>query len=231
MADEPTTKTVSQEEYDKAVSRAQRFEAKLTDLEKKWDAVKDIDPVAFAAMKEDYDNLRKDAATGDKTKIEQLVGEARAAAQKEVDKREKKIAELEAGRREYLVVDKVSSLAAGKLIPEALDDAKDYARRYGEVDSDGNIYFKGADGKARYVEGSVTEKMKPEHFVDWLATSKPHWAKVEGGQGARPAGTAATGGTNGGGAKTISMEALKKMSISDINATDLETLRNSVDNL
>lgn len=225
-----TTKSISQEDFDREVARARRFEAQLADVEKKWNTVKDIDPEAYKGMKEDYDNLRKEAAKGDKGKIEQLVNEARAEAQKELDKHKGRIAELEKHRKEYMVVDKVIGIAAGKLIPEALDDAKDYARRFCDADAEGNIFVKGEDGKPRYVDGSVTEKMGAEHFVNWLVTSKPHWAKVEGSQGARAAGSTATGSGNGA-AKSISIEQLKRMSASDIDKTDLETLRKSVENL
>lgn len=65
--------TVNPEEFEREVARARRFEAEAVDLRKKLDKYKDIDPDAHRGMKEDYELLRRERASGDPKKIDELI--------------------------------------------------------------------------------------------------------------------------------------------------------------
>lgn len=203
---------VSKADYDKVVARAQNFEGKLRDLEVKFERVKDIDPDAIKGKLEDYELLKRKQAAGSPEDIAKLVqdkeAEIRASVQKELDTERNNSKKLMADLRELKLVDKVFTTAASKFNDDCHTDVKEYVRRYGDVDEEGNIYFKDDNGKPRYAKGSTTQLMNPEQFSEWLAEQKPSWAKPVQISGTKQEGSKKAPLVNG---KTYSYAELKAM--------------------
>ncbi len=215
MAEEATkaAATVSVEEYNKVLDRARTFEAKLTDYEHKIKTFDGIDPVAFKAMKEDYDNLRKESAAGDKDKVAALL----ADKEKELTSRfSGKYTELEgltktqAAELKKLKVTNVAMQKAANiftadslaLIEHKIDASCDW-------DKDG-IIVKGADGKPVVSTKDPRQNMSVDEFLESLAVAHPSIAKSNATGGAATNGT--TRAATGAGVKGVSVSAYENMS-------------------
>lgn len=168
------------------------LQAKFVDLEKKFDRVKDIDPDAFKAIKEDYDSMRKAAALNDPTKVDALLAskekDVRTALQKDIDGLTSTLGQTQSELKELRVTDHVFSLAANKFNDDTHDDVKSSIRKYCDIGDDGKIYVKDEAGKIRYAKGSATEPMGVDEFVGWLAEKKPSWAKSTAQPGTKQPG-------------------------------------------
>ena len=91
--------------------RAKNFEAKYVDLQKKLESFSGIDPEAHRAMKEDYDNLRRQQAQGDPDAIDRLVSEKQAelesAYKSHLEEARTKASTLEKELKQLRVTDKL----------------------------------------------------------------------------------------------------------------------------
>lgn len=177
-----------------------REQARATDLEKKLERFKDIDPDAFKAMKEDYDNLRRERAAKSpeeqKAYEQEIQKEVRGSVQKEIDGLASENTSLKSKLKELTVTDKIFSQAAGRFNSDTHDDVKDYIRRFCDISDDGELIIKDEKGSRRYAPGSTTKFMDSSGFVDWLAETKPSWALPDGKGGGKTPGqkTSATPG-------------------------------------
>lgn len=189
----PVADVVPTEKYLKEQARA-------VDAEKRLEAFKDIDPVAFKAMREDYELMRKQQTGGDPKKIDELVAakeaEIRASVQKTVDALTEKTTSYETRLKELQVTDNVFSKAASKFNADCHDDIKSYIRKYGDIGDDGAIIFKDDKGALRYAPGSTTKPMGVDEFIGWLADTKPSWAVPDGKAGAKTAGQKTSAASN-----------------------------------
>jgi hypothetical protein len=219
MTEEAKTaaKTYSEEEFNKAVERARTYEAKAEDLSRQ---VKEIglSPVEARAMKQAYDDLKRDSAVGDPKKFDEELRrrevDIRTQVQKEIDELKGSYSKLAAHNKELEVTDRVFSQAAAKFNEDVHDDVKAYIRRFGDKAEDGSIIFKDDSGKPRYVAGSTTQLMGPKEFTEWLVATKPSWAKATAVPGSMQPGTK----VNGTGApKTYNAAELMGMSESEKN--------------
>lgn len=207
MTDTNTTttaaETIAKAEYDKAIERAQRFEAMTRDLEVKLSNYKDIDPKAYKALKEEYDNLKKDQAIGSPEKFDAEVkrreAEIRGTIEKDLNLLRDQVSKLASRNKELEVTDKVFALASSELFETAHDDFKEYIRRFGDKDEAGNIIFKDEQGNPRYKKGSTTQLMGPADFVEFMKENKPHLFKAKSRAGVPTNGTVipSNGNTNG----------------------------------
>lgn len=216
MADNTTTATpatVSVEEYNKVVERARTFEAKLSDYEHKIKAFDGIDPVAFKAMKEDYDNLRKESAAGDKDKINALMAEKEKEYATRYGTKYTELEGITKAQAAELKKLKVTNVAMQKaaniftadslaLIEHKIDQSCDW-------DKDG-IIVKGADGKPVVSAKDPRQNMSVDEFLESLAAAHPSIAKSNATGGAATNGT--TRAATGAGAKGISLSAYENMS-------------------
>jgi len=171
-----------QQQLQKAEERAQRFEASLADIERKYNTVKDIDPVKYKATLEDYDNIRKENAKGDPKKIDELVSEKeariRAEVQKELDELRGKSTKAETELRELRVVDRAHSLFGSRFNDDVQDDVKARVRKDADINEDGAIVFKDDKGQLRYSHVDRTKLMTADEYAEELANLKPSWAKA-----------------------------------------------------
>lgn len=174
------------------VEKFHRVQAQVVDLEKKLEQFKDIDPVAFKAIKEDYELMRKQQTGGDPKKIDELVAakenEIRSTVQKALDALKQENEGYKGKLKELQVTDSVFSKAAAKFNADCHEDVKAYIRKYGDVSDDGTVIFKDDKGAPRYAPGSTTKLMDATEFVGWLAEQKPSWAVPDGKAGAKTAG-------------------------------------------
>jgi hypothetical protein len=209
MTDEVVTKSEgSSSDVEHLTKQMQTWQARATDYEKKLERYKDIDPDAVKAMREDYEIMRKEAASKDPKKFDEWATsketEIRGAVQKELDGAR---ATAEQARKELIelkVVDRVFALAAGKFNEDTHEDVKRYVRERCALDDSGEIVVKGTDGKPLYAKGSTTKLMGAQDFVSWLVEQKPSWAKAEGVSGVRDPGQRTT--SKHGGAEQLPAE-------------------------
>jgi hypothetical protein len=212
MADE---KTVSFEEHSrivqdlqKATDRAQRMEAKLTDLERSFEKVKDIDPLKYKAVLEDYDLMRKEQAKGDPAKIDELVKEKeariRAEVQKEIDELRGKSGKYESELKELRVVDKAMNEIGGAFNDDMHPFIKQYIRSQVDLGNDGLI-IKDDKGETRYSRADRTKPMSLREFADEIAEKHPSAAKSKAVAGSMQAGTKSNGSGGMDGARWNAM--------------------------
>lgn len=219
----PTPETIAKADYDKAVERAQRFEGMTRDLEVRLQEFKDIDPKAYKALKEDYDNLKKDAALGDPKKfdseLQRREAEIRNTIEKDLNTLRDQVTKLASRNKELEVTDKVFALSSGELFPTAHDDFKEYIRRFGDKDEAGNIIFKDEQGNARYKKGSTTQLMGPADFVEFMKETKPHLFKATSRAGVGVNGTVISSNGNSNG---LDVERYKNMSSAERKALPID---------
>lgn len=145
--DGKTTETVSKAEYEKVLARAQTFEARATDFEKRYAGV---DPEAHKAIKEENEILRREAAKGDPKKVEEFEARLKTDLEKRygsaLTEKEQVIAKQANELRDLKVIDRAMSEASKYFRPEALEIVRMLAQK--ELDlADGKIIAKGSDGK------------------------------------------------------------------------------------
>lgn len=235
MSEEGKTETVSKAEYDKAIERAQRFEAKFTDLEKQFNRFKDIDPDRVKADREALEQLEREKASSKPEEIEKLINRAKEDTRKEFGKKledyEKEIGTLRSQNHELTVVDKVFGAASGDLNDDMHDIFKDLARRACTLDAEGNIVVKDEKGEVRYSPKNPSIRMTHAEFIEELKESRGSMFKSTHKTGAKDTGTkGAASGVTGrtytaaelsamGEAKSI--EIISKMTPEQIKATAL----------
>lgn len=198
MSDEGKTETVAKADYDKALERAQRFEAKVTDLEKTFAKYKDIDPTEYKANKEALARLEQERAASKPEEIERLITKAKEETRKElgrkVEEYEGTIQKLTAQNHELMVVDRVFSAASSELNDDMHDIFKDMARRACGLDDEGNIIVKDSKGEIRYSPKNPSLKMTHQELIEELRSTKASMFKSTFKSGAKGDGTKSSSG-------------------------------------
>lgn len=200
------TTSVSKADYDKAVERAQRFEAQLADAQKQQERWKGLDPDAVKAKLEDYEMLRRDSTGGDPKKIQALLDQAKAEAAKDAEGiYSEKLRETTNQAEKY-----AKELKKLKVI----NPAKDEALKQGmfpsstalfesqfesqlDLDDDGNVIVKGENGKPRRSKANPSANMSLSEFVGELANNYAECFAAKGKPGAKPEGNKSNGSVNG----------------------------------
>lgn len=199
MSDGDKTETIPKAEYDKAIERAQRFEAKVVDLEKAVAKFKDIDPIEYKANKEALARLEHEKAANKPEEIEKLIIKAKEDTRKELGKKveeyEGTIQKLTAQNHELMVVDKVFSSASAELNDDMHDIFKDMARRSCALDEEGNIIIKNDKGEIRYSAKNPNQKMSHGEFIEELRASKGSMFKSTVKTGGKGDGTKSSTGS------------------------------------
>lgn len=197
QSSEPKQEMINKSDFDAQIARAQRFEGMVTDLEKKLDRFKNIDPDKYKALEEEVNNLKRDAAVGDPKKFDEELGRReqslRESIQKDVDSLKESVKNLTAENKELKVTNKVFSMLSSQLVDGAQEDAKDYIRRFCDIGEGGEIVVKDEAGKPRYKKGSTTQLMGSEDFIEWLKEIRGFWFSPKGKPGVNPNGQSANG--------------------------------------
>lgn len=189
---------ISQEKYDQAIARAQSFEGKFVDLEKKYNA-------DMGGFKSQMDILLKEAEEAKKSKalsspeeLESYKKDLTAQVRNEVQ------AELEEARgsadkhlRDLKVYKAQALLSQANIL-----DGTAFKYLSSEIDAhtklvDGDIVFTDKEGNPRYVEGNPAQPVTAKHFAEELAVNNPPFDIRHTKSGSMQNGrqTQATGGT------------------------------------
>jgi exonuclease VII large subunit len=181
------TKVISQEEYNKAVERAQRFEAQLVDLQKKLEPFEKIDLEKLKAHSEELDILkRKQAGKSpeelDAWKKEQrdaINKELRTEVQKELDGLRTEKETLSSRVTELEVVDKAMNELAPRFNEDVHPFIKDIVRQRVKKAEDGSLLVHNERGEPAYSPNDPNKPMSLGGLADELATKHPSFAKAE----------------------------------------------------
>jgi hypothetical protein len=172
MADNDTVSVEAYNELKAQVSkldeRAKRFEGLVKDYELKFENYKGINPEEVKALKEDYDNIRKQSVKSPED-IDKLISEKenelRSSFQKQLDEARAKAESSGKELHELLVVDKALEQVGGNFALDMHAIVKEMLRREVDRDADGNLIIKGKDGKPAY---SAKEPAKLKSLAEWV---------------------------------------------------------------
>lgn len=198
MADGDNTKTVSAEDFEKLQAKYDRTLGELTDVKKTLDQFKGIDIAKLKADSEALTQLEKEVASTSPDKLKEWKDKEKQKLRDEVAKELKEAKELteklSKENRKLKITDKVFAAIAPKFNEDVHDDLKEYAERYGDLDDQGNIIFKDAQGNPRFKNGN--EPFTIEDFGAELVQKKPSWAKASFTGGTHQNGATTKGGTD-----------------------------------
>lgn len=193
------TKSISIEDHNKAVERARNFEAKYTDLEKRLQKYDGVDLDRLKAIEEDYNNIRKEKASGNKDEIDKLLSEREQAVRQEfgskLEASEGELKQLRQRVKELEVVDVVMNKAAETFNADCHEDVKARFAKFLDK-KDGEIVVKDREGNVRYSKVNPSKLMSPEEFIQELASEKPSWAKPQVSNGTKEAGQRRSNGSS-----------------------------------
>lgn len=229
-----TSDTVSKEDYDKALDRARRFEARFTDLEKKWEKVKDIDPERVAADREALETLMKQQGTNDKAQIDELLArkekEYKDTYGKQLEEKDTRLKDAETKLQRLEVVNPSLRLAADLFNSTELDILEGIIEKNLRK-VDGEIVAVGPDGKPRPSKKDPRKDMTAQEFLEDFAEAHPSMAKARTSPGGGETGTVT--GSNGAPSKyeNLSIRDLQNMPRSEIDKIDVEILKKITANL
>lgn len=228
MTQEPAKPTqpemVPAEEFNKAQERARNFEAKLTDLEKRF---KGVDPEEARALREEVALLRKDAAGGDPKKIDDLIARERGEIEKRFSSKltetesalseaQKRLKRAEVVNPALMTAAKFFNNDALPLLQPVLESALDF--------EDGKIVVKQDGRVVPSVKNPRIAAMPLEEFLESLVEKHPSLAKPTLAAGGKEGVTRSLSSSFGQG-QTISdfakmpdrgKEAFKNMKIEDL---------------
>lgn len=165
-----------------ADERAKRFEGLFTDLEKRYSSVKDIDPVAYKAMQEDYDNLRKQAAQGDKNEIDRLLADKEKALTSRFETKLNELQtlteKLQSENKELKVVDRAMETIGGRFNDDTHGFIKQFVRQAVDRGESGDFVVKDEQGNVRYSKQNPSKPLSLEEYADELAEKHPSLARA-----------------------------------------------------
>jgi len=182
--------------------RARRFEAQLIDANKRLEKFAGIDVEKYHAVLEDYDNLRKEKATGSREEIDALIEDKRkeieGAYKTHLDEAKNKSLTLEKELKQLRVVDRAKTKAAVKFNEDALDLIQNPIER--DLDFiDGAIVVRDAGGELRRSPNDPSKNMDLDEYLDELASRFPSIVKSDYRGGGKPTGqTKSAGGQSSG---------------------------------
>lgn len=203
------TETVAKAEYESLKTKFTEAGGKIADLEKVvekvnkaggWDKISST-LEAFTILEKEREDLEKEVAESKPDKLkewkEKTESKVRSSIQAELDGFRTRAETSEKKYKELAVVDRTFSAAASKLVQAAHDDFKSLARAHGDLDEKGNLIFKNEKGETLYKEGSTTEPMDANDFVNWAVKVKPHYFASTTVSGDRESGTTSASSGHG----------------------------------
>lgn len=201
MTEENKVETIAKAEYDALKEKHTQTAGKLTDFEKQFERINKLgglekisaDIEAFNLLQQERAAEKPEDLKKWKETTEQTI---RQSIQKDVDTWKTRAEQAETKFKERVVIDSAFSVAASKLHDTAKDDFKALVRQHGDLDEKGNVVFKDSKGEILYKEGSTTEPLDAEGFVNWTIKQKPHYFTSQTVSGDRD--TNATQATNAG---------------------------------
>jgi len=171
--------TVSKADFDKVQERAYRFEGLAKTLEKQMEAFKGIDLEALRAKAEEADQLRKDVATKDGSKVEELISKVKteesARYSKKIDELEQEVQSKSTLVQKLQVVQPAMLEAAKRFTSNELDLVQSLIER-DLVLNEGEIRVKDKDGKVRASTKDPRNLMGVSEYFEELATKYPNIA-------------------------------------------------------
>lgn len=193
-----TNDTISAADYNKAVERAQRFEAQVADLQKKLEPFEKVNLTKLQADSEALERLQTENAknSGNKEDVEALLAAkdkaTRDELQPEIDKLTKALEAANGTIHELTVTDKAFSQISSAFNEDTHPFIKDIVKKSVGVDGD-NFIVKDKDGKTRYSKGSANKAMSLDEFKTELVENYPSLAKPTTTAGGRQSGTQTNG--------------------------------------
>ena len=191
-----------QDKYQQADARAKRFEGQLVDLQRQFESFSKLgDPDSIRGKLEDYDNLKRDKATGSPEDLDawkkDTESEIRGELQKDIDGLKSAVAEKDKKLNELQVVDKTMSQIGGMFNDDTHDFIKQYVREGVKLDESGDLIVHDGEGNPRYSPGNASVKMTVSEYAEELAGKHPSMAKAQnvagGKQGVQKAGSGGAG--------------------------------------
>lgn len=180
-------------------TRAKRFEGMATDLEKKLERYKDLDPVEYKANKEALEELRRELAEkGDKNDLKKwrtdTEGKIRSEVQKQIDTLQAERDQLLKEAKELKIVDKAMEKIAAKFNEDGHGFVKDYVRRSVDRDDTGEFIVKDEKGAVRYSASKPAQRLTIEEYAEEIAAKHPSIAKPSVTSGTMKPGEKLSGG-------------------------------------
>lgn len=214
-------------------SRAKNFEAKLTDMEKRFDAVKDIDPERYIAQREEIENLRKELSTKDPDRREELLQQSKQELEQEIHGRYEgklneattKISTLERDLRKYRITNPLKDAAAKLVQPDSLPLVEMLAERELDIDDSGQVFVKGEDGKPVPSKENPRDNMGiTEYLKTRIAEQYPSILLDTNKRGTRSnSRTESSNGSSSG--RTYTRDEIRGMSKQEIDRIPVEDLK------
>lgn len=181
-------KTVPVEEFEKMRSRAQNFEAKVTDFEKRYSG---IDPEAFKAMKEDYELMRKEKAGKSPEDLDKLIKDKESEFEKRYGKKFEEmdgmLKQQSSELKRLKVTNVVMKEAADVFHASALELIESVVNKDCDWSDDG-IVIKDEQGKARMSSTDPRKPMDVKEYIGSLASKYEACAKATALPGAKQPG-------------------------------------------
>ena len=198
MTDTPEAKTVSVEDYNKQVERAQRFEGQIVDLQKQMERFKGFDPEKAKADADALEQLMKEKGKTDQTTIDELIARKEAEFEKrygtKYTEQETELSNARSELKRLRVTNVALQKAADIFNPDALELIQ--SRIESDCDfADGEIIIKGENGKALPSKLDPRKQMDLDEYLQSLAAKYPSTAKSSVAQGSRGQGTKMPAGT------------------------------------
>lgn len=188
-----SVKTVSIEEYEKAIDKARNLEAQVVDFQKRFGG---IDPERYRALDEEVSILRKESAGGDPKKIDALLEKQRKELEATLEKRfstkltetEKALADRDAKLKRLMVMKPAMMAAVKYFNDDQLSLLEPVIEASLDLEGD-EIIVKGPDGNpAPSVREPRNPRMAVDEFLESLAAKFPSSARPSMHAGAKQPG-------------------------------------------
>ena len=182
------------EKLDKTTARAQRFEGKLTDLERQLEQFKGVDLEGLKAAKEELEILRKQQATKSpddleawkKEEAEKIKNKVLSQTQSEIERLSTELATKDQILTELTVVDKVTNEIGENFNSDVMPFVKDIIRKRVKKNEDGEYVVLTEDGEPMYVSGKPAT---PQNLVDEIGSKHASFLKRQVSSGSKMNGT------------------------------------------
>lgn len=210
-----TGQTFTLADIEKERAHAQHFKQLADENAQKLKSFEGVDPEDYRKSKAELEEIKKKAALGDPAKLEEWQkskeDEIRKQVQKDLDDARSTAEKLSKQNKELTVTDKVFASVAQRVTQDLSGFIKEQIRAHGDLDAQGNIVFKGEDGKPLYAPGSTTQLMTVEQFGEYLSNKYPSaFTPLEKGGTKQGGERANTGGSYSG--KVLSRAEIQALS-------------------
>ncbi len=173
---EVETATFTPDDVKKLQDRSQRMEALAKDWEvkaKKYEGIlKDVDPDEYKTLKKALEDKDKELAAKDPAKLEELWNKKfdrfRTEVEGEKSELQKELEKLRNQNKSLAVTDKVMTSISKHFHGDVLDIVKGLVEKHCDLDADGNIIARDANGEPLYSPKNRALPMNIEEFGEWL---------------------------------------------------------------